>query len=65
MTLLPKTTNAKSVKDYRPISLIHTVGKLLSKVVANQLVPKLNELVHISQSVFIRSYFIQDNFKLV
>jgi hypothetical protein len=65
MTLLPKTTNAKSVKDYCPISLIHTVGKLLSKVVANQLAPKLNELVHISQSVFIQSCFIQDNFKLV
>jgi hypothetical protein len=49
------------VKDYCPISLIHIMGKLLSRVLASRLAPKLNSLVHISQSAFI----IEDNFKSV
>jgi hypothetical protein len=47
MVLLPKTAKASSIKDYHPISLIHIVGKLFSKVFANnRLAPKLAELVH-------------------
>jgi hypothetical protein len=52
-TLIPKTAEAKGIKDYRPISLIHVVSKLFSKVLANRLSPKLQELVHVSQSAFI------------
>jgi hypothetical protein len=62
LTLLPKSAEALTVKDYRPILLIHIVGKLLSKVLANRLAPKLAGLVHISQSAFIKGRFIQDNF---
>jgi hypothetical protein len=64
LTQLPKSPEASKVTDYHPISLIHIVGKLLSKFLANQLAPKLNNLVHISQSAF-KGHFIQDNFKLV
>jgi hypothetical protein len=46
MVLLPKTAEASSIKDYRPISLIHIVGKLFSKVLANILAPKLAKLVY-------------------
>jgi hypothetical protein len=46
MVLLPKTAEASSIKDYRPISLIHIMGKLFSKVLANILAPKLAELVY-------------------
>jgi hypothetical protein len=53
------------VKDYHPISIIHIVDKLLSKVLANWLAPKLSGLVHISQGVFIKGRFIQDKFKMV
>jgi hypothetical protein len=48
MTLLPKSAEAKGIWDYHPISLIHMVGKLFSKVLANRFALKLNELVHIS-----------------
>jgi hypothetical protein len=65
MTLIPKTCEAKGIKDFRPILLIHVVRKLFSKVLTNRLSPKLNELVRISQSAFIRGRYIQDNFKLV
>jgi hypothetical protein len=52
MTLLPKSAEATGIGDYHRISLIHTVVNLFSKVLANRLTPKLNELVHISQSAF-------------
>jgi hypothetical protein len=65
LTLLPKSEEASGVKDYRLISLIHIVGKLLSKVLANWLAPKLPALVHISRSAFVKGRFIQYNFKLV
>jgi hypothetical protein len=65
MVLLAKIVEASSIKYYRPITLIHTVGKLISKVLVNRLTPKLEELVHVNQSAFIKGWFIQDNFKLV
>jgi hypothetical protein len=52
-------------KDFMPISLIHILGKLLSKVLANQLAPRLGELVHISQSAFIKRSLIHNNFRFI
>jgi hypothetical protein len=63
--LLLKTLDASAIKDYRPISLVHVIGKLFSKVLANCLALRLGELVHASQSAFIKGRFIQDNFKFV
>jgi hypothetical protein len=65
MTLLPKNPDAAEIKDYNPISLIHSIGKLISNILANRLAPRLNEVVHQSQSVFIKGLYIQDNFKFV
>jgi hypothetical protein len=65
LTLLPKSAMASSLKVYMPISLIHMVGKLIFKVIANRLALRLGALVHPSQSAFIKSRFIQDNYKVV
>jgi hypothetical protein len=65
MVLLPKMQDVASMKDYRPISLIHIVGKMFSKILTNRLAPKLSALVHPSQSAFVKSIFIQDNFRSV
>jgi hypothetical protein len=66
MVLLPKKAEASSIKDFRPIALIHIVGKLISEVLANCLPPpRLGSLIHVSRSVFIKGCFMQDNFKLV
>jgi hypothetical protein len=65
MTLLPKSPDAVKIKDRRPISLIHIIGKLILKVLANRLAPWLNEVVHQSQSAFIKGRYIQYNFKFV
>jgi hypothetical protein len=48
MVLLPKSAEASTVRDYRPNALIHSLGKLIAKVLANWLAPKLGELVRVS-----------------
>jgi hypothetical protein len=65
LILVPKTAEVASLKDYRPTSLNHIVGKLFSKVLANKLAPRLSSLIHPSQSAFIKGQFIQDNFRYV
>jgi hypothetical protein len=37
ITLIPKSEEASCLKDYQSISLIHLIGKLVSKVLANHL----------------------------
>jgi hypothetical protein len=54
MVLLHKTQAPAGLKDYRPISLIHSVGKLFSKCLALRLTPRMHELVHLNQLAFIR-----------
>ena len=50
------------VEDYRPISLIHSIAKIFSKLLANRLAPHLNTLVSKGQSAFIKHCCIHDNF---
>ncbi|KAM0889642.1 hypothetical protein ACQ4PT_027585 [Festuca glaucescens] len=63
--LLPKKDGVIDVKDFRPISLIHSFGKLFSKMLANRLAPRLSELVAENQSAFVKGRSIHDNFKMV
>jgi hypothetical protein len=65
LILLPKKERPTSIRDYRPISLIDMVGKLVLNVLANRLAPHVDKLVHVNSSAFIKGCFIQDNFKLV
>jgi hypothetical protein len=65
LILLPKSQDAASIKDYRPISLIHLLGKLISKVVANRLAPRLESVIHLSKGAFLRGRVIHDNFRFV
>jgi hypothetical protein len=54
LVLLLKKTDARTVNDFRPISLTHTIAKLISKCLANRLAPILNSLVSRAQSAFIK-----------
>jgi hypothetical protein len=60
-----KKEGAEQIKDFRPISLVYSFAKLITKILANRLAPRLNELVSPNQSAFIKGRFIQDNFMLV
>ncbi|WVZ62595.1 hypothetical protein U9M48_012329 [Paspalum notatum var. saurae] len=65
ITLLPKKKDALQVKDYQPISLIHIVAKLVTKVMANRLAPLLPSMVASNQNAFVRGRNIHDNFLFV
>jgi hypothetical protein len=62
IVLLPKKTDATCVGDFRPISLSHSVTKLISKLLAVGLSRDLNRMVSRAQSAFIRKRSIHDNF---
>jgi hypothetical protein len=65
LILLPKRSDAMTASDYRPISLIHSFAKVVTKLLANRLGPHLLELVAANQSAFVRGRSIHDNFMLV
>ena len=65
IVLLPKKDGAEEVSDYRPISLIHTIAKIISKMLALRLGPHMNNLVSNAQSAFIKKRSIHDNFLYV
>jgi hypothetical protein len=65
IALLPKKEGAEEVSDYRPISLIHAVAKIIAKMLALRLVPFMNGLVSMAQSAFIKKRSIHDNFLYV
>uniref|UniRef100_A0A2N9EUT4 Uncharacterized protein n=1 Tax=Fagus sylvatica TaxID=28930 RepID=A0A2N9EUT4_FAGSY len=53
VTLIPKKQSAMNIKDFRPISLIGSVYKILAKVLANRLRKVLDGLVSESQNAFV------------
>ena len=45
LTLIPKKSNVVNIKDFHPISLVGSVYKFLSKVLANKLRVVLENLI--------------------
>jgi hypothetical protein len=60
VTLIPKNSSHSSVGDYRPISLLNTSVKVLTKLLANRLQRVITNLVHQNQYGFIKARSIQD-----
>ena len=52
LSLIPKKNNALNIKDFRPISLVGSVYKLLSKILANRLRQVMDNLISKSQNSF-------------
>jgi hypothetical protein len=65
ITLTPKKDGPDQVRDFRPISLVHSFTKLITKMLASRLASRLNDLVSPNQNAFIKGRFIQNNFMLV
>ena len=61
IALIPKKQNASNIRDFRPISLIGTVYKLLAKVLANRLRMVLDGLISESQNAFVGGRKILDS----
>ena len=65
ITLLPKKVDAVEVKDFRPISLIHSFAKLVTQLMANRLAPQLPSLVSVNQSAFVRGRRIHGEYMTI
>ena len=60
LTLIPKVPNAVDLKEYRPISLVGCIYKLLSKVLANRLKKVLPSIIGPYQGAFVHNRQILD-----
>ncbi|XP_060212175.1 uncharacterized protein LOC132639770 [Lycium barbarum] len=60
ISLIPKKKGAIELKDYRPISLISSVYKIASKLLAERLKTVIGKLVSGSQNAFVRGRQITD-----
>ena len=61
IVLIPKINEPKIVADFRLISLINVISRLVSKVIANRLKLNLPNVISDSQSAFIPNRLITDN----
>ncbi|GJT01054.1 RNA-directed DNA polymerase, eukaryota [Tanacetum coccineum] len=60
IALIPKILDAKLVKDFRPISLIGSIYKIITKILANRLCLVLPHLISDVQSAFVSDRQILD-----
>ena len=65
IVLIPKTETPEYAKDFRPISLVHSFGKLITKTLAIRLSRHMDHLISASQSAFIKGRCIHDNYMYV
>ena len=61
ITLIPKKHAASEIKDFRPISLVGEVYKIIAKVLANRLHMVMGDIISISQNAFVRNRQILDS----
>jgi hypothetical protein len=64
---VPKKEGAEGMTDYRPISLIHAIGKIITKALAQWLASHMSTLVSPCKNAFIKGRIIKgrtihDNF---
>ena len=53
IALIPKKANASNIRDFRPISLMGSMYKLVSKVLAVRLKSVLDKVISKSQNAFV------------
>jgi len=60
VSLIPKVDSPQCVNDFRPISLVGCMYKILAKVLANRLRKVIGSVISNSQSVFVHRRQILD-----
>jgi hypothetical protein len=65
IVLVPKIDNPSVVGDFRPISLLNSSIKLITKILANRLQKVILRVVYQNQYGFIKSRSIHDYIQLI
>ena len=60
IVILPKKCQTKKTSDFRPISLITCLYKIIAKVLSGRLRGVLHETIHSTQGVFVQGRQILD-----
>nr|GEY63568.1 RNA-directed DNA polymerase, eukaryota, reverse transcriptase zinc-binding domain protein [Tanacetum cinerariifolium] len=64
VALIPKVLDPKVVSDYRPISLIESLYKVVTKILATRLSLVISDLISDVQTAFLPNRQILDGFKV-
>jgi hypothetical protein len=64
VTLIPKHSAAKTIKEYRPISCCTTIFKVISKILTMRLSKVLGSIISTSQAAFVPGQHIHDHILL-
>ncbi|KAG7564158.1 Reverse transcriptase zinc-binding domain [Arabidopsis suecica] len=64
LALIPKKTEAREMKDYRPISCCNVIYKVISKLIANRLKTVLPKFISGNQSAFVKDRLLIENLLL-
>lgn len=66
ITLIPKKgVDRKQIRNWRPISLLNTDNKILTKAMSIRLQPVLNEILHGDQTSFLPKRYIGENLRTI
>lgn len=65
IVLVPKSANASSPSDYRPISCCNVIYKVIAKLLAGRLAHALKDIVSPMQNAFLGGRLMSDNINLV
>lgn len=61
LTLIPKSPGASMITDYRPISCLNTLYKVVSRLLVRRLKPLLPTLILPSQTAFVKDRLLVEN----
>ncbi|MCO5607270.1 hypothetical protein L7F22_061463 [Adiantum nelumboides] len=61
ISLIPKGGDASTLRQWRPITLMSSVYKMLARMISAPLRPLLMDLIHSSQTSFVQDRSIMDN----
>jgi len=65
LTLIPKFENPQSLEEYKPISLVGCLYKILSKVLSNRIKKVIDKVIDGSQSAFLSNRGLLDSVLVV
>jgi len=65
ITLVPKVVNPQHLNDFRPISLVGCVYKIVSKILSSRLKRVLNKVIDLRQSAFLEGRGLLDSVLVV